>query len=209
MGTANRLADDLAPSLLHWFLFCVLGFVFQHTLKSYIGEYASAIPICFGTLIYAWKSEFLRPGVRTANSRANRAKGSLEKLKRSVEDTKRMKHMGAGGYERDRIKEKKNNAKFEDNNSEVYEYDADGNKINSSISQGILQRQSKENEEEMKDATTVELKNGRLVNSATSHLTSAMDWHENEIVPPRRRTHQKKLYEGRRKKQRTPKAVEA
>lgn len=182
INTANSLADELSTPIFHSLIFVILGFVFHYTLKSHLGEYASAIPIALGTLIYVWKGEYLRPTAIDLRKSAKLTQSSISELKRSVEQTSKMKHMGAG---------------------EVIEFDAEGRKI-STVSSGILKKRSnkkgKEEDDAMKDATTVELKNGRLVNSTTSHLTSAMDWHENEIVPPHRRTHTKRLYTGRRKK---------
>jgi len=179
--------DDLTVPILYACALLVAGILAHLTIKSFIGEWSTTITIVFGSLLYFCRNKYLKPSVREVNFSVRENKNTLERLKESVKDTKLMLHMGS------------------DVGREVYEYDADGRKIVSGVGEGLLAKRGKgkklgdDMEEELKDHTTVELRNGRLLNSKTSHLKSAMDWHENELVAPRRRMHKKMLYTGKRK----------
>ena len=184
------LNDDALFTALYWLVFSALGMIFHYTLKTYLGSYASSVPIILGSAIHVWKNEYLIPGKTIEKKKTEEGKTVLERLKKSVQETREMKHIGAGS----------------NGGGGVFEYDASGNKM-AKVSSGLKKmgqnrkkKTSDDDDEEQKDHTTIELKGGRLVNSKTSHLTSAMDWHEGEIVPPRRRTHQKRIYTGKRKK---------
>ena len=151
----------------YYIIFAVVGAFACLSAKTYVGEWASAIPVLFGSFIFLFRNQFVKPEVTDFNYTINNQKNAVNKLRSSVKDTLKLKHLGSV------------NKQDELSSSSAY----------SRVRTALFDQKI--------DDTMVELKNGRFVNPNKSQFSSAMDWHENEIIPPRRRTHKMKLYEGR------------